>query len=875
GRQTCAAILHLIVGTKIPQLADKNGEQLVAAALYGRTISRVSHATQFQLVDPQSDASDRLAKRKATFDKRRSEFAEATVKNEYWREKLPRRELETLRHRAAAWENSNWFWLSPGWWKTRSLLKRSYNFEKHRVQPAWSQILDELADEYAAEKKASESERELCDAFYFPGTYDQLIEQTEGLRDYIGELGPLSKEIHQCLLGDDNCIAVIEKLAKIADELDSLQQRFEGVVDGYEMLTIEQLSDSLVDIQRNQDDIGDFIHCLALLSDVTPGLRNALRRLPWRIEQLEAACAEKSLHQINREDREFAKFSATTLGRHVDRIADLYASWMKSNATEIKNRVARRFLDNVQLSGRAAGELNAEQEAFSKLFNRGRRELEHEFGKQMRYKAIRDLVANESGTVVKDLKPIWLMSPLSVSDTLPLNTSHVDVVIFDEASQITLEESIPSLFRAVQAIVVGDEMQLPPTDFFSARRQTEDEELTVKHDGETVTYDLESNSFLNHASKNLPSTLLGWHYRSRSETLISFSNWAFYQGRLLTVPDESLPFEQLQPLVSEAPADGQVHAKEVLARPVSFHFIKHGVYEKRKNRGEADYIANIVRAHLLDGDGKSMAIIAFSEAQQAEIEQALERLAESEPEFRTKFEAELEREEDGQFQGLLVKNLENIQGDERDIIILSVCYGYNKERKMLMNFGPINKSGGEKRLNVAFTRARHHMVLVSSIHSVDITNDYNNGASCLKAYLRYAEAASIGDSNSAGVVLQQLAKTRGGGKNLPSHIDDEIADQIAAALEEVGIAVDRNVGQSHFRCNLAIRHPREANYCLGILLDSEEDYNSDTLEREVMRPRLLAAFGWKIMRLIAKDWVHDRAGTLQRIRDELEVKPSS
>ena len=145
----------------------------------------------------------------------------------------------------------------------------------------------------------------------------------------------------------------------------------------------------------------------------------------------------------------------------------------------------------------------------------------------MRYKSIRDLVADETGQVIKDLKPIWLMSPLSVSDTLPLVSENMDVVIFDEASQITLEEAIPSLFRVEQAIVVGDEKQLPPTDFFSTRRNEEEEDLEFEQDGETVSYELESNSLLNHASRNLTSTMLGWHYRSRSESLISFSNWAF------------------------------------------------------------------------------------------------------------------------------------------------------------------------------------------------------------------------------------------------------------------------------------------------------------------------------------------------------------
>ena len=186
--------------------------------------------------------------------------------------------------------------------------------------------------------------------------------------------------------------------------------------------------------------------------------------------------------------------------------------------------------------------------------------------------------------------------------------------------------------------------------------------------------------------------------------------------------------------------------------------MQHGVYDKRRNRAEADYIAQLVRELLRRECGRSIGIVAFSEAQQDEIEAALQRLAQDDAEFRDRLDAEWEREIDGQFVGLLVKNLENIQGDERDIIILSVCYGYGPNGKMLMNFGPINKSGGERRLNVAFSRAKHHMAIVSSIQFADITNDYNDGANCLKNYLRYAEAVSTGNREAAHRVLHGMSR---------------------------------------------------------------------------------------------------------------------
>ncbi len=490
----------------------------------------------------------------------------------------------------------------------------------------------------------------------------------------------------------------------------------------------------------------------------------------------------------------------------------------------------------------------------------------------MRYKSIRDLVSGESGEAVKDLKPVWLMSPLSVSDTQPLDTAFFDVVIFDEASQITLEEAIPSIFRACQAIVVGDEMQLPPTDFFSAKRGGEDEEeLLVEEDGQLVQYDLESNSFLNHAAKNLPSTMLGWHYRSRSESLISYSNWAFYDGRLLTVPEESLSVGERAPLRATNPADAESGATELLARSISFHFMEHGVYDKRRNRAEADYIAHLVDELLRQQSGRSIGIVAFSEAQQDEIEGALARLTQEDAEFGNLLDAEQQREVDGQFVGLLVKNLENIQGDERDVIILSICYGYGPSGKMLMNFGPINKSGGEKRLNVAFSRAKHHMALVSSIHFADITNDYNDGANCLKNYLRYAEAVSTGNTEAARRVLRGMSRRRDAAEDGDGQAFDPVAEQLAEALTEHGFLVDHAVGQSHFRCDLAVRRDGDDVYRLGVLLDNPSYYEqSDLLERDMMRPKLLRNFGWKVAFVLAKDWYQDQAAVLDRLLRLLE-----
>jgi len=414
-------------------------------------------------------------------------------------------------------------------------------------------------------------------------------------------------------------------------------------------------------------------------------------------------------------------------------------------------------------------------------------------------------------------------------------------------------------------------MQLPPTDFFSAKSDGADEEgLLISEDGETFEYDLSSNSFLNHAAKNLPSRMLGWHYRSRSESLISFSNWAFYQGKLLTVPEQRLATAAQDEIVVQAAEDGSANVAKALTRPVSFHFVTNGIYDNRRNRGEADYIAQLVRGMLSQENCPSIGIVAFSEAQQSEIESALTRLGEQDKAFRDRIEAELEREVDGQFVGLLIKNLENIQGDERDIVIISICYANGPDGKMRMNFGPINQSGGEKRLNVAFSRAKHHMMVVSSIQHTQITNEYNEGANCLKNYLKYAAACSSGDSGSSQRVLRELAvwKDLDGQEQSDSGV---VARQLAAALAERGYAIDTGVGMSHFRCDIAARHHGEHVYSLGILIDTDAHYQQDDLlERELLRPALLQIFGWRIAHVLARDWYLDRACVIDRLVNLIE-----
>jgi hypothetical protein len=539
--------------------------------------------------------------------------------------------------------------------------------------------------------------------------------------------------------------------------------------------------------------------------------------------------------------------------------------------------------------------MSTEERARKKAFSTGRRELEHEFGKVMRYKSIRDLASGAPGEVVARLRPVWLMSPSSVSDTLPLDTSF-DVVIYDEASQIPIEEAIPALHRAPQVIVVGDQMQLPPTQYFRVATPAADPDDEVEHIGVALSDD----SFLAISALRLASTMLTWHYRSRSEALISFSNAAFYQGRLATIPDR-LPAHPAPPWTVRAgdepparstrptdptpspPADGTrptdaatasrtpSQVAEVvdgmLAGSITAVRVADGIYIRRTNPAEARWIAGLVREILARDTGKSLGIVAFSEAQQGEIERALDELAEADPEFGAQYEAEQVRTRDEQDAGLFVKNLENVQGDERDIVIMSVCYAAGPDGRMLMNFGPINTSGGEKRLNVIFSRARQHMVIVSSIEPEAITNTYNDGANTLRRFLTYANAVSQANPEATQAALSQYAVSR---TRTADALRSAVAEQLAERLRAEGVVVETEVGESVFRCDLALRHPTDEGHQLAVLIDTPERIAADSLlERLTTHPRALTTGGWRIHHVLTGDWTSNPDAVLARLLDTL------
>lgn len=422
-------------------------------------------------------------------------------------------------------------------------------------------------------------------------------------------------------------------------------------------------------------------------------------------------------------------------------------------------------------------------------------------------------------TLIPRLKPCMLMSPISVAQYFDVNQEHFDLVIFDEASQLPTSEAISALARAKQAIIVGDPKQMPPTSFFASNKI--DEENMELEDLESILEDT--------LALSIPSNHLLRHYRSKHESLISFSNKNFYDSKLLTFP---------------SPDD--------LNQKVTFEHIK-GFYDKgktRTNKNEALAIVEYIKKHLQSGNKKSLGVVTFSQVQQELIDDLLQKLFQDYPQLE---EFAMQNEEP-----IFIKNLENVQGDERDIILFSICYGPDEEGKIAMNFGPLNRDGGWRRLNVAVTRARYEMKVFSTLKGdqIDLNRTKSEGVKGLKEFLNFAEKGNY--------ILQ---------KNSSQSNKITLIDAIEKALVDNGLQLNKYIGTSNYKVDLGIINPENnKEYILGILVDGE-NYNdiNTTNDRELLAPNVLKALGWNIYRIWTLDWLKNKEKCIEEIKQLIIV----
>ncbi|NNF53467.1 MAG: DUF4011 domain-containing protein [Acidimicrobiales bacterium] len=777
--------------------------------------------------------------------KNHREVAESRAAIEHWSALLDPAEARTALAIATQQEGAFFNILSARWRAVKKSVRAAYNFDAHQIEPSITDVLTRLVAHHEA---VEAREGFLADSLRRWGTSDPaalkevLTEAADGpLPQFSGELGfdPDAIAIHAQDLAVLNSKLLIWPEGTLAELLEW--------ADGA-AVTLPSVQPAL----ERWGALAEFGPEL-LLTALTPGAP---------LDTIERAVVDRGVENL-RSRLVSVGLSGTVIDGAIERLLSTNQELLEANAQVTVNTVRERFLRNVEFALASKADRTPAEKARMTAYRAGRKILENEFGKKMRHKPIRELASGDPGVVVADLAPIWLMSPLSVSETLPLDTALFDTVVFDEASQIPVEDALPTMFRAPQVIVVGDRMQLPPTTFFTAdvEPDADDDELLVDEDGHNLILSLDADSFLTQADLKLPSILLNWHYRSRSESLIAYSNTAFYDSQLATIPDRRLDDPTQEPISVAVPTQGAANVRHVLDRPISFHRMTQSVYAERRNEFEADYIAEMIRALLLGPNELTIGVVAFSQAQQAEIEESLAELATADPQFAGALDREMERSNGEEFVGLFVKNLENVQGDERDIIIMSVCYGPDLTGRIRMNFGPINQQGGERRLNVIFSRAKQHMAIVSSLDGSQITNLHNPGAANLAHFLTYAAAESMGDTPAGKAALARIPGV--GSRDSETVQATPVVSEIARALRDEGLTVDEAVGRSAFRIDLAVRGA--SSYTLGLLLEPAGSKNRGSSSRYLAEAGVLQAFGWPIMRISITDWLDDRSGVVQRV----------
>ncbi|MBI1891354.1 MAG: DUF4011 domain-containing protein [Burkholderiales bacterium] len=458
-----------------------------------------------------------------------------------------------------------------------------------------------------------------------------------------------------------------------------------------------------------------------------------------------------------------------------------------------------------------------------------------ELAKQRAHLPVRKLVQGIP-TLLPKLKPCLLMSPISVAQYLDAAHSSFDVVVFDEASQIPVWDAVGAIARGKQLVVVGDPKQLPPTNFFT--RSDDEEDAGLGEGDGMLVKDLES--ILDEClGAGLPALRLEWHYRSRHESLITFSNHRYYDSRLITFP---------------SPVTKDVAVKLEMVG---------GIYDRggtRTNRAEADAIVQAIVRHFTDESSRkfTMGVVTFNQTQQRLIEILLDE------ELRKSPELEQRIAEHGS-ERLFIKNLENVQGDERDLILFSIAYGKDAAGKMPMNFGPLNKEGGHRRLNVAITRARVGVTIYCSIRpeDIDLSRTRASGVLDLKNYLEFAQ-------RGVQAIVEQALPT---GREPDSPFEMEVIQ----ALRDKGWTVHPQIGCSGYRVDIGVVHPEQpGTYLLGVECDGATYHSLPTArDRDRLRQIILEGLGWTLHRIWSTDWWADPKREIQKLEDALERRLSA
>lgn len=518
---------------------------------------------------------------------------------------------------------------------------------------------------------------------------------------------------------------------------------------------------------------------------------------------------EAYVNSITQKEKPLLRFFSSEHERKIRQFRDLDAKYTELTKLEIQARLA---------AGRPTTSSRVNEESEIGILQRQRRLRRGHMHVRQLFQKIPNLLHR--------LKPCVLMSPISVAQYLDASHPPFDLVVFDEASQIPAWDAVGAIGRGKEVVIVGDPKQLPPTNFFSRADEPD------RTDDDAVE---EMESILNEClSGQMPQMALRWHYRSRHESLIAFSNYNYYDNSLYTFPS---PF---------------------VGKGVSLHAVA-GVYDKghsRTNRAEAEAVVAEVIRRLRDPSlsNQSIGVVTFSVAQQGLVEDLLDEARREHPEIESFFCADHP-------EPVFIKNLENVQGDERDVILFSICYGPDAEGRVSINFGPLNRDGGERRLNVAITRARSEVRVYSTLKAeqIDLSRSRAQGVRDLKCFLDYAERGPV--------ALSQATTLKGG-----DEFDSPFEKAVCQKLRDRGHQVHTQVGCSGYRIDLAILDPdAPGRYLLGIECDGANYHSAKTArDRDRLREAVLVGLGWQLHRVWSSDWWVNPEECLSKIDAAIE-----
>ena len=722
-----------------------------------------------------------------------------------------------------AWKEAEAKWFLPKFFAQKKIYKRlkSYardgRFVKSRV-PEFFEAMHSYQSSCNAVDSAKDIFENLFGAVYNNGNadwekleniYNSGVNINRGISAAKGNKTEMLNKV--ALLIENNDTDTLDEFLQLYEKIDSYKKQLAQLLNiDFNTFALSELTEKSKQLKDNMDNLRNWCSYNRLKSEIR---RNGLDCLVECVESEKIddilAVFYRSIYNscarwiIANEDS-LSSFNGVMMRKDLES----YKAVCREFEQLTRNELAARLSANIP-DIRTGALSSSEAGILQKAIKSG--------GRMMSVRKLFDSIPN----LLRKLAPCMLMSPISVAQYIDPSYPQFDLVIFDEASQMPTCEAVGAIARGKNLVVVGDPKQLPPTSFFSSNHV--DEDNMELEDMESILDDC--------LALSMPQEHLLWHYRSRHESLIAFSNRKYYDNKLYTFPS---PYDKIS--------------------RVSFVPVK-GFYDRgrtKRNIAEAEAVVNEIERRLKDPElsKESLGVVTFNVVQQNLISDMIDELFAKHPEYE---EASKSTGEE-----LFIKNLENVQGDERDVILFSIGYGPDENGKLALNFGPLNRDGGWRRLNVAVSRARKEMLVFSVLRpeQIDVSRSRAEGVKSIKDFLEFAMYGT----------RALTVKNTGHEKE-----KDILVDAIADEIRKKGYEVNTNIGCSEFRIDIGVVHPENKDkYAIGIMLDGINYASSGTSrDRNIVQESVMKSLGWYVSRIMVLDWFENPEKEKERIFNEI------